>query len=207
VTEAASPVLDSNGHVIGTVVVLRDASRHYERDRELKHRAAHDLLTGLVNRFEFERRAETLFDRARHLESSVAMMVVDLDRFKAVNDAGGHAAGDAVLRKVAAVLKSASRHSDTVARVGGDEFAIVLESCSAARAGGVGRQILAALNSLKIEWNETAYSIGASIGVAMLEKEYADVAGWMSAADVRATRPSEPDGRRSYLHAPRRAAH
>jgi diguanylate cyclase len=184
VTEAASPVLDSDGHVIGTVVVLRDVSSHHERDRELKHRAAHDLLTGLVNRFEFERRAETVFSQARHLERSVAMMVVDLDRFKAVNDAGGHAAGDAVLRKVAAVLKSAARHSDTVARVGGDEFAIILERCSAARAAGVGRQILAALNSLKVAWNETTYCIGASIGVAMLEKEYVDVAAWISAADV-----------------------
>jgi diguanylate cyclase len=183
VTEAASPVFNAEGNVTGTVIVLRDATANYEQNRELSHRATHDVLTGLANRFEFERRTKELFERARHLQRSVALLAVDLDRFKAVNDAGGHAAGDAVLRRVAAIFRSIVRHSDTVARVGGDEFVLVLDSCTVARASAVGRQILGALNPLQVEWEGALYRIGASIGTAMFAQDYDNVAAWVAAAD------------------------
>ena len=194
VTEVASPIFNAEGHVVGTVLVLRDASSARERDRELSHRAAHDDLTGLVNRFEFERRMQEVVDRARHVERQATVLVVDLDRFKAVNDAGGHAAGDAVLRRVGEVLMSKVRQSDTVARVGGDEFAIVLDRCGPDRARAIARQILAALNPLAVECNGATHTVGASVGLATISEHYDGVAGWIAAAD-RACYEAKRDGR------------
>lgn len=119
VIDVASPIITVEGQVAGTVVVLHDATTLCERDREPSHRATHDVLTGLSNRFEFERRASELFERARHVDRGATLLLVDLNWFKTVNDGGGHAAGDAVLRRVGEVLMSTVRHSDTVARIGG----------------------------------------------------------------------------------------
>ena len=110
VRDVASPVLDSHGSVRGIVVVLQDASADLERARDVTHRASHDLLTGLANRFEFQRRMSEVFRRARHTQIPAAMLAIDLDRFKTVNDIGGHAAGDAMLRRVAEVLRREYYH-------------------------------------------------------------------------------------------------
>ena len=183
VTEVASPIFNGEGQIAGTVVVLRDATGVRERDRELSHRATHDVLTGLVNRFEFERRLTEVFRRVRHAGRPATLLVVDLDWFKAVNDAAGHAAGDAVLRRVGEVLMSTVRHSDTVARVGGDEFAVILDRCGARRAGAIARQILQALNPLPVEWNGATHTVGATVGLATIAESYDDVAAWVAAAD------------------------
>jgi diguanylate cyclase len=120
--------------------VFRDASHEVIRNRDLQHRAMHDSLTGLSNRIEFGERLREAFLKSRHLSHPAAVIAIDLDHFKAVNDAGGHAAGDAILRKVAETCREAVRTSDTVARLGGDEFAVILENCGAADADRVGRE-------------------------------------------------------------------
>ena len=194
VTLAVTPVVDADGAVSGTVIVLRDVSGEYEREREIGHRATHDVLTGLANRFEFQRRAKIAFQHARTLAYPAAMIAIDLDRFKAVNDGGGHAAGDAILRKVAELLKSAIRSSDAVARLGGDEFAIILENCGPVRSAALVKKILRSLNPLETDWDGTTYIIGASLGVAMLDADCADEAAWLAAAD-RACYEAKRDGR------------
>ena len=194
VTDVASPVFSADGQVAGTVVVLHDATSLRERDRELSHRATHDVLTGLANRFEFERRAGEVFERARHVDRGATLLVVDLDWFKTVNDSGGHAAGDAVLRRVGEVLMSTVRHSDTVARIGGDEFAVLLDRCGTDRAQAIARQILRALNPLSVAWNGATHTVGASVGLATILKSYEDAAAWITAAD-RACYEAKRDGR------------
>lgn len=184
VSKAATPVFGQNDKVVGAVLVLRDATETYERDRRLSHLATHDVLTGACNRFEFERRLQVLFDRARLLILPATLVAVDLDRFKAVNDLGGHAAGDAVLRRVVEVLRENIRTKDTVARLGGDEFAVVLEKVTPERARAVALQIQRALNPLEVEWNGKTYSIGASLGVATITNSYESTAAWMAAADA-----------------------
>jgi diguanylate cyclase (GGDEF)-like protein/PAS domain S-box-containing protein len=183
VAKVATPLLGQNDRVVGAVLVLRDATETYERDRRLSHLATHDVLTGVCNRFEFERRLQVLFDRARLLILPATLLAVDLDRFKAVNDGGGHAAGDAVLRRVAEVLRSSVRSKDTVARLGGDEFAVVLEKATAERARAVAFQIQRALNPLPVEWDGKTYSVGASLGLATISEDYKTIAAWMAAAD------------------------
>jgi diguanylate cyclase (GGDEF)-like protein len=110
-------------------------------------------------------------------------MAIDLDRFKAVNDAAGHAAGDAMLCKVAEAFRAAVRSSDSVARLGGDEFAIIIDNCAEERAKHIAQQILRALNPLELRWEGTRYEIGASIGLAMSAGELCDDRAWLAAAD------------------------
>ena len=183
VMDVVSPVLDSSGVVTGMVIVLRDATSEVNNAQDLKHRANHDPLTGLYNRAAFEQSLTEVFGRARQLDRPAAILAIDLDRFKAVNDTAGHAAGDAVLLKVAEACRNNVRGSDTVARLGGDEFAIILDNCSRERADTIGDKILSALNPLEVNWQGSTCSVGASIGVAIWHRSMANEKDWLAAAD------------------------
>jgi diguanylate cyclase (GGDEF)-like protein/PAS domain S-box-containing protein len=183
VTDVVSPVLDATGLVSGMVIVFRDVTLDVDRTRDLQHRAMRDPLTGLSNRAEFEQRLRAVFGKARHLDRPAAVMAIDLDRFKAVNDASGHAAGDAALRKIAAACLLTVRASDTVARLGGDEFAIILDNCAEDRAKYIAQQLLKVLNPLEFEWKGSRYTIGASIGLAMNTMDLSDEKAWLESAD------------------------
>jgi len=183
VTDIVSPVLEATGVVSGMVIVFHDVTLDVERTRDLQHRAMRDPLTGLGNRAEFEQRLRAVFERARHLDRPAAVIAIDLDRFKAVNDAAGHAAGDAVLCKVAAACRLAVRSSDIVARLGGDEFAVILDNCAEDRAKYIGQQLLHALNPLEFEWKGSRYTTGASVGLAMNTIDISDANAWLESAD------------------------
>jgi diguanylate cyclase (GGDEF)-like protein/PAS domain S-box-containing protein len=149
----------------GTVWLLEDVTtRRQERER-LAWNASHDALTGLMNRAAFERQVVAAIDAGR----AAALMAIDLDRFKAINDTGGHAAGDAVLRDVAALLQGQVRATDSVARVGGDEFAVLLVGCDEAVAMRIAEQVRAGAARVGIDHAGQRLTIGASIGVAMVE--------------------------------------
>ena len=184
VTDTVSPVLESTGAVSGFVIVFHDATLEVDRARDLKHRALHDPLTNLSNRTDFEQRLRTVFAKAQQLNRTAAVIAFDLDRFKAVNDAAGHAAGDALLCKVAEICRAATRFSDTVARLGGDEFALILDNCTAARARDIGERLVQALNPLNLEWEGSNYSIGASLGLAMSSSEIPNEHAWLKSADA-----------------------
>lgn len=183
VCDVVSPVVDSSGGVSGMVIVFRDASDEVVRSRDLQHRAMHDSLTGLSNRIEFNERLREIFLKSHHLNRPAAIIAVDLDRFKAVNDSGGHAAGDAILRKVAEACRGAVRSTDIVARLGGDEFAIILDNCSDPNANQIARQLLQALNPLVIDWDGQTYSVNASLGIAMISEQMTDETAWLESAD------------------------
>ncbi len=180
---SVSPLSGSEGRITGAVIVLQDATERYQHDQELNRQATRDALTGLGNRVEYQRRAKRAFHRARLLDECAVVIAIDLDRFKAVNDAGGHGAGDAVLSRIGAVLQSLVRPTDTVARMGGDEFAVILESCAPERISAVAEQILHGLNPLRTSWQGTMYETGASIGVAAVSSEMEDESAWLTAAD------------------------
>lgn len=182
--DVVSPVFDSARVLSGMVIVLRDATREVEQSSAMKHQATYDALTGLLNRSEFQQRLQSTFERTKYLdEGRAALLAIDLDRFKAVNDSGGHAAGDAMLCKVAETLRAAVRSADLVARLGGDEFAILLASCPEHRATAVAQKVLQALNPLELAWAGAPYQIGASIGLAMRTAEMTSKEDWLAAAD------------------------
>jgi diguanylate cyclase (GGDEF)-like protein/PAS domain S-box-containing protein len=183
VESTASPIRDGSGAVSGGVLVFHDVSEARELNRRLSYHASHDVLTGLVNRREFENRMERALKSAKARETSYALCCLDLDQFKIVNDTCGHSAGDALLGQVGAMLKSKVRWRDTLARLGGDEFGILLESCTLDEAMRTAESLREAVRNFKFTWEERTFRLGASIGVVPLSAENADVASVLSAAD------------------------
>ncbi len=167
-----------DGEAVGLVLVLRDATALCELTRD----ATHDSLTRLANRHEFERRLERLFDTL-HTGEAHALLYMDLDHFKAVNDAHGHAAGDYVLRKVADVFRAVVRERDTLARLGGDEFALLLEHCPIDLASEHARALQRALGEQKFFWAGMSFRLGVSIGAVAIIAGNHTPASVLAAAD------------------------
>ena len=183
VESTASPIRDDGGAVTGGVLVFHDVSESRELNRRLSYHASHDVLTGLVNRREFEIRLERALKSAKARETSYALCYIDLDQFKIVNDTCGHAAGDALLGQVGALLKSRVRWRDTLARLGGDEFGVLLESCSLEEALRTAETLCEAIRSFRYTWEDRTFRLSSSIGVVPITADNEDVATVLSAAD------------------------
>ena len=183
IESTASPIRDGKGTVTGGVLVFHDVSESRELNRRLSYHASHDILTGLVNRREFENRLERALKSAKARETSYALLYLDLDQFKIVNDSCGHSAGDALLGQLGALLKSKIRWRDTLARLGGDEFGVLLESCSLEEAMQTAESLRMAIGDYKFTWDERTFRLGASIGVVPITADNEDVAALLSAAD------------------------
>ena len=148
------------------VNLLRMQVKNADLTRELHHRATHDSLVNLVNHGEFNRRLQKLTTDNRRADDDYSLIFIDLDLFKDVNDTGGHAAGDKVLRGVAEIIRRNTRGADTAARVGGDEFAAILEGCPKNRALQIAEKIRGEIGNMRVEHEGNYYSVKASIGVA-----------------------------------------
>ena len=183
IESTASPIRDGTGTVTGGVLVFHDVSESRELNRRLSYHASHDVLTGLVNRREFETRLERALKSAKARETSYALCYIDLDQFKIVNDTCGHSAGDALLGQVGALLKSKVRWRDTLARLGGDEFGVLLESCSLEEALRTAESLREAIRNFRYTWEDRSFRLGCSIGVVPINAENEDVASVLSAAD------------------------
>jgi diguanylate cyclase (GGDEF)-like protein/PAS domain S-box-containing protein len=183
VESTASPIRDGKGNVTGGVLVFHDVSESRELNRRLSYHASHDILTGLVNRREFENRLERALRSAKAREASYAVCYLDLDQFKIVNDSCGHSAGDALLGQLGALLKSKIRWRDTLARLGGDEFGVLLESCSLDEAMQTAESLRMAISEYRFMWEDRSFRLGVSIGVVPITADNDDVAGLLSAAD------------------------
>ena len=183
IESTASPIRDGKGNVTGGVLVFHDVSESRELNRRLSYHASHDILTGLVNRHEFESRLERALKSARARETSYALCYLDLDQFKIVNDSCGHSAGDALLGQLGALLKSKIRWRDTLARLGGDEFGVLLESCSLDEAMQMAESLRIAISEYKFMWDDRSFRLGVSIGVVPVAADNEDVAALLSAAD------------------------
>jgi diguanylate cyclase (GGDEF)-like protein/PAS domain S-box-containing protein len=137
IEDSAAPVRDRDGHVTGAVIVFRDVGAALETSRQMSHLAQHDALTGLPNRLLLTDRLTDAIVFAHRRRKALAVLFMDIDEFKAINDAYGHPIGDQVLQSIAAALPRALRQSDTVSRYGGDEFVIVLSEIEDAAHGAV----------------------------------------------------------------------
>ncbi len=171
IQDSASPIVSPDGKLLGAVMVFNDVTEHRRLSREALYLATHDPLTGLVNRHEFEKRLERTFDNHRHTGSEAVLCFIDLDRFKAVNDSAGHRAGDELLRQITRMLSRHVRERDTLARIGGDEFALVLANCPLDKARDICQTMVGAVAALHFAWDEQTYSVGASIGVVPMQHQ------------------------------------
>ncbi|WP_282269401.1 diguanylate cyclase [Stenotrophomonas sp. PS02298] len=164
-----------------------EVEQRKQMEQEMRHLAMHDMLTGLPNRALFMDRLESAHHRAQRHGGMFALVYVDVDRFKEVNDTWGHGAGDAVLIELAARLRGALRENDTVARLGGDEFALVLEELDDINDAHrlmerVSESLLAPMRYQR-DGEPVTLSIGASIGVAAYPADGAEVDALLHAAD------------------------
>jgi diguanylate cyclase (GGDEF)-like protein/PAS domain S-box-containing protein len=183
IESTASPIRDGKASVSGGVLVFHDVSESRDLNRRLSYHASHDILTGLVNRAEFENRVERALKSAKARETSYALLYLDLDQFKIVNDSCGHSAGDALLGQLGTLLKSKIRWRDTLARLGGDEFGVLLESCSLDEAMNTAETLRMAIGEYKFVWEERTFRLGVSIGVVPITADNEDVAALLTAAD------------------------
>lgn len=179
----AAPMLNSQGNSVGVILVFKDVTDSRRQQKVIVHQATHDPLTGLVNRSEFENRVEQAVESARNFENTHALLFLDLDQFKVVNDSAGHAAGDELLRQVSSLLASQLRGRDTLGRLGGDEFSVLLENCPVSKASRVADALIDSIREYRFVWEDKSYQIGVSIGVVEITAEVEDKAELMSWAD------------------------
>ncbi len=178
-----SPLRDAAGEISGTVVALRDVSDLRGLTRQMSYQASHDALTGLVNRREFELRLQGALESAHGGGQRHVLCYLDLDRFKAVNDECGHTAGDSMLREVAALIKDAVRDSDTVGRLGGDEFGILLAGCPLEKARQIADDVVRAVADYRFVWKDKIFNIGVSVGLVEVSRESGSIEDIIGAAD------------------------
>ena len=179
----ASPIRAPGGDIDGCVISFHDVTEMRGIAREMSYQATHDALTGLINRAEFERRLATSLESARSDGSHCVVSYLDLDRFKLVNDTSGHLAGDNLLREIAALLKQQVRDSDTVARMGGDEFAMLLAGCPLDKARQIADEVCSAVHGHRFAWQDQSFEIGVSIGLVEVGPESMSAEAVLSAAD------------------------
>lgn len=184
IQDSAAPIRDRIGNIIGSVMVFHDVSKESRLFRQLSYQASHDSLTGLINRREFENRLVSALESAHGNGQRHALLYLDLDQFKVVNDTFGHTAGDALLRQISELAQSNIRSTDIVARLGGDEFGILLERCSEERAIEVAEAIRNAVEAYRFTWQEASASVRCSIGIVLIDNDSPSVANLMSSADV-----------------------
>jgi diguanylate cyclase (GGDEF)-like protein/PAS domain S-box-containing protein len=201
IEDSAAPIRAPGGAVTGVVMVFRDVSEERSLRQRLDHQATHDALTGLINRTEFERRVlEALAASVEH-GAEHALLYLDLDQFKVVNDTCGHMAGDELLRQICAVLSHVVRESDTLARLGGDEFGVLLPNCPLPQATRIAEKLRAAVAAWVFQWSERSFQVGASIGVVPVTRATETYAALLADADLACYAAKEQGRNRVHVRA------
>lgn len=178
-----TPIQNPAGKVINTIVVYRDVTEKHFHEERLTYEAAHDPLTGIYNRRYFLQSLDSAIADARRRDVTHGLLYFDLDGFKPINDRFGHEAGDRLLVELAKVIAAKLRRGDVFARVGGDEFAILLMSCSRDQAERIAREILATVRDFALLWGGHALAVGISMGMLFIDETVRDSAEALRRAD------------------------
>jgi len=164
------------------------------------HQATHDPLTGLVNRAEFGERLDKALQSAKDFESTHALLFLDLDQFKIVNDTAGHVAGDELLKQVSTLLAGQLRGRDTLGRLGGDEFSVLLENCPLGKASKVAEMLIEVIREYRFVWDQKTYQVGVSIGIVPIVAESTSRKQIMHDADQACYVAKDLGRGRAYIH-------
>jgi diguanylate cyclase (GGDEF)-like protein/PAS domain S-box-containing protein len=202
VAGCVAPIRDRQGTPVGAVLVFRDISKAHELSRKLSWQATHDALTGLFNRAEFERRLSLAMDTAKQDSLQHALLYLDLDQFKIVNDTCGHLAGDELLRHLTALLLERVRDVDTLARLGGDEFGVMLENCPLDQALRIADEFRETIQDFRFAWQGKSFRIGVSIGVVPIDAGSESLSRVLSAADAACYAAKEHGRNRVHVFQP-----
>ncbi|MFP4562357.1 MAG: EAL domain-containing protein [Spirochaetia bacterium] len=193
-------IRDKDDHVEGQVVAVRDVSEVREMTYKLSYQASHDALTGLLNRYAFSRSLDALIQSARNENREHALIYVDLDQFKLINDTIGHEAGDELLLETTGIIRNVFRSSDICARLGGDEFGILLGDTPLERANMIAQRLHNRLSEKRLQWGMTKFNINSSIGLVMVSAESGDIHSVLAAADDACYVAKDEGGRRIKVY-------
>ena len=183
VLENSREVKDAEGRVLFYEGTLTDITAAHELSQQLSYDASHDALTGLSNRREFELRLQKALEMTQATGVEHAVLFLDLDRFKAVNDTCGHVAGDELLRQLGEALQRKVRSADVVARLGGDEFAVLLHNCSQNDALQVAQTLLKTVANFEFVWGTHKFALGVSIGLVAVDTHFKRIGQVLNASD------------------------
>ncbi|MBL7004888.1 MAG: EAL domain-containing protein [Gammaproteobacteria bacterium] len=197
-----SGVKNTAGEITHYIVVQDDVTHEYEMSEQLNFQASHDPLTGLINRREFERRAQRLLASYQKDMGEHAMCFLDLDQFKIINDTCGHIAGDELLSQISEVLLNTVRNRDTLARLGGDEFGILMEHCTLEQAQRVANEILKNIRNYQLVWEGQSYRVGISIGLVAITGTTFNLSELLKQADAACYMAKEHGRNRIHIYHP-----
>jgi diguanylate cyclase (GGDEF)-like protein/PAS domain S-box-containing protein len=200
--ERAARLRNRAGDVIGLVLVMRDVTAERRLSDQLRHQATHDALTGLANRSHFEHELDLTLHRCQATGQTYSAAFIDLDQFKIVNDTGGHAAGDELIRRVGAAISAQLRDGDLLARLGGDEFGLVLSNCDAEAAVLITERIRMTIEALRFLSDGCNFSVNASIGVVHNDPALHTATDVLRAADRACYAAKETGRNRVHVYNP-----
>jgi len=178
------PLLDKQEKILGSIMILRDKSKSAKLENKIVYQASHDALTGLLNRGEFEAQLEETLEKVQSASFVCTLLYLDLDQFKLVNDSCGHIAGDELLKQVADEMVGITKNGEKIARIGGDEFAVLLKDCNLDQAKYIAERIRNSLDQFRFVWQERIFDISVSIGVLLVADKYKSVIEVLAAADA-----------------------
>ncbi|MEO5702345.1 MAG: EAL domain-containing protein [Gammaproteobacteria bacterium] len=208
VEDTASPIRNREGKIVGVVLVFHDVSHSRKMAAQLSHQASHDALTGLINRREFELRLErALLSTSKqnsppNIGKQHALLYIDLDQFKIVNDTCGHIAGDELLRRITSLLQTCVRPRDSLARLGGDEFGVLLEHCPPESAARIAEKLRQIVSDFYFTWQDKSFAISASIGLVSFSDDNLALTEILSAADAACYVAKDKGRNRIHTYAP-----
>lgn len=183
--EYIAPIFDDAGNITHFVGLQEDITEHRKISKEINYQASHDLLTGLINRREFEKRLQRIIEYShQHKDSEHIFCFFDLDKFKIVNDTSGHPTGDELLRQLSTLTKENIRQRDTLARFGGDEFGILMESCSLQKAEYIAEKIRSLIEHFVFIWEDKSFSVGVSMGIVSISHKTKGITEAFKQADA-----------------------
>ena len=198
----AAPIHTLSGAVIGTVTVFRDVTDSRRLATELSWHASHDQLTGLSNRLTFEQQLEKALHDSAERGTHHALLYLDLDQFKVVNDTCGHGAGDLLLQRIAKLLQAHIRGTDVIARLGGDEFGALLNDCPLDQALRIANEMREEIQDLRFVWGDKSFNVGVSIGLVPITADSGTKADVQSAADAACYAAKEKGRNRVHVYRP-----
>ena len=195
-----SPIKNEEGGALGVIIVFTDVTETRMLQRKVSYQASHDSLTGLINRHAFEIQLEQVISSSGSNSETHALCCLNIDQFKLVNDTCSHDAGDKMLVEITTVLRSCLRDTDVLARIGGDEFGVLLMNCSLEDAVILADTVLHAVREMKFTGSETGLDTSVSIGVVSVDEESASVTAVMSAADLACYAAKDFGGNRLHIY-------
>jgi diguanylate cyclase (GGDEF)-like protein len=201
IRKSASPLYDSDGHTFATVTVLHDVTMLRRLSNQLSFQARHDQLTGLINRYEFDRKTQVAIDDAATENRTHCLAYIDLDQFKIVNDTCGHMAGDVLLKQLSNHIKAKVRSSDTLARLGGDEFALLLMGCDLVKAQEIIEVLLQVVREYRFTFDDKVFKIGASVGITEISPHHnLNLSELLSTVDSACYTAKKEGGNRIHIY-------